>query len=104
MRSSANAEAVACQPDLCDDVWTKVFEYLPLDDRHSIRLSCRRFYDICNSQRFLKDEKIVFCGNVNSMSAISCFVGSRRKQWNLGFFQVDLMDDSGVRSFFEVNL
>jgi len=87
-------------PDLLDEMWVKVFEYLPVQDRSSIRLTCHRFYDISNCPSLLKSEQIVIPADFYVIPAISSLATSPRKVWNLKLKDVSLTDDSAVLSFF----
>lgn len=70
-------------PDLPDEMWAMVFTYLPLAERESIRLSCQRFYKICNCVRFQKNEQIVLHGKRYSRAAIRSLSRSQRRTWNI---------------------
>lgn len=61
--SSADSESGAELPNLPDEIWSKVFSYLPIDDRKNIRLSCHRLYRAASTFAAQKSEKMVFYGN-----------------------------------------
>lgn len=98
MTASADAEK---QLDLLDEVWAKVFEYLPVEDRTSVRLTCRRFYEIANCPGLQKSEQIILSADFYVDAALGLLATSRRKVWNLKFDGVNLRDDSAVLSFFQ---
>lgn len=81
--------------NLPDEVWGKVFSYLCLDDRKSIRLSCCRFYGISSNANFQKTEWMVFNGDLNADAALRYFSSCQgRNVWNLEMNLVHLTDDS----------
>lgn len=71
-------EAFSNRIDLLDDIWRQVFVSLSLEDRNSIRLTCNRFYRLCDDARILKKEVIVFYANVNIDSAIQVLSKTRK--------------------------
>lgn len=87
-------------PTLPEEVWYKVFNYLTLDDRKSVRLLCHRFYEACNRIHFQKNEEIIFYGNINTNAAIQSFSTSKRKVWNIKLYQVHL-EDTRILEFFQ---
>ena len=122
-------DAERWQPDLLDEIWAMVFDYLGLNYRKNVRLTCHRFYDIVNCPRLLKREQIVFrnlhatrveiiqpthrrdinncptpseiCTNFQLVATLRSLVTSRRKIWNLKFIDVNLTNEFVVRSFFQ---
>lgn len=86
--------------NLPDKVWDKLFTYLSLDDRKSIRLSCRPLYAICNNIRVQKYEEIVFHGNINTVAAIRSLSVSKRKMWNMRLYRV-YVEDTCILEFFQ---
>lgn len=97
--TSVMAYSAVTRLPLLDEIWSRIFEYLPVDDRKNVRLTCRRFYDIAKCASLLESEEHVFPGNV-TIAAIGSLADSSRKIWNLKFVQVNLTADSGFLSFF----
>lgn len=87
-------------PILPEEIWTKVFTYLPLEDRKRVRLTCRRFYEACNTFLIQKYELFVFRWNINAEVAIRSLSNIPRKLWNIKLKKVLLMDDS-ILTFFK---
>ena len=96
----SSTDAQIPQIILSDEIWLMVFDYLPLYDRKHIRLTCRRFYEICNCAHLLEFEELVFLGNFNTNAAIESLSTSQRKTWNIKLMLVRLMDDS-ILIFFQ---
>lgn len=92
--------SIVINANLPKENWYHIFTYLSLEDRKSIRLTCRRFYDICNDIYFHDKEEIVFHGNINTDCAFNSLADSRRKLWNIKMNSVHLVDDT-IFSFFE---
>lgn len=45
---------------LPDEILSMVFVHLLLEDRRSVRLTCRRFYEACNTLDILRIEELNF--------------------------------------------
>lgn len=87
-------------PNLPEEVLSKLFSYLPLEDRKNVRLSCRRFYEACNTILIQENENFLFCGNINTEAAILSLSHSESRLWNIQLYHVHLMNDS-IFPFFE---
>lgn len=85
--------------NLPKEYWYHIFTYFSLEDRKSIRLTCRSFYDICNDIYFHNKEEIVFHGNINTDYAFNSLADSRRKSWNITMNSVHLVDDAILTCF-----
>lgn len=78
--------------NLPDDIFGKVFAHLPVEDWKSIRLTCRRFYEVCHTADIEKNEQIAFYGNLNTKRAILSLCDHERKVWNIRLNGVKLRD------------
>ena len=89
-------------PHLPNEIWGKVFSYLPIEDHKSIRYSSHRFCRIFDSIDRKTIRQIVLYGNINTNAVIRsfscCHIG--RKVWHMELNMVHLLDDSTL-SFFE---
>ena len=93
----SSTAASANIPNLPTEMWLQVLQYLGPDDLESFRLTCRHFFAMYD--RFLHDGDIFFYGNVNTNAEIMSLANRERKEWNLEFVDVHLLDDS-ILSFF----
>ncbi|KAK7604790.1 hypothetical protein V9T40_005976 [Parthenolecanium corni] len=83
------------------EIWNKVFTFLPLDDRKSVRQSCHRFYEACNNIYLQKNEEIVFYGDINTnATTIHSLSSSKRKVWNVKLYKVRL-GETCILEFFQ---
>lgn len=73
---------------------------MPLDDRKSVRLTCSRFYDLCNDKYIQSKEVITFNGYINTVPAILSLSDVYRKSWTIKLSSVHVTDDS-ILSLFE---
>lgn len=87
-------------PNLPEEMWGKLLTYLSIQDRKNLRLSCRHFYEACNTSLIQRSEKFLFCGNINTEAALLSFSQSERNLWNIEMYRVHLMEDS-ILPFFE---
>ncbi|KAK7605304.1 hypothetical protein V9T40_007162 [Parthenolecanium corni] len=76
-------------PNLPVEVWEKIFSHLFLEDLKSVRLTCRLFYNACNSSAIQKNEEFIFYGNEETEN-IKSLMSVKRKVWNLRFYSADL--------------
>lgn len=81
-----------------DEILSSVFFHLLIEDRKSVRLTCRRFYEACNTFDILKTEEFNFYGNINSNRAILSLFNVKRKLLNIKINAVRL--DSSILPFF----
>lgn len=92
------AELVLLIPN---EVWSDVFLYLPTADRNSARLTCRRFYEACNTLHIHRKESIVFRGNINTVPAIQWYANLERRIWHIKLYNVHLTDYSILIPFLQ---
>ena len=77
-------------PVLPEDMWLKLLTYLSLDDRKSIRLTCRSFYQGCNSSLIQNQEEFLLCGNVGE-AALQSLSATDRQLWNIKLYRIHLV-------------
>lgn len=89
-------------PDLPDEIWLKIFTHLELEDRKTIRLTCRRFHEVCNCRFFQENEKII-CKPPGTAAkfetTIKKLLKIERKLWNIKLSRLCL--DEPTVAFFE---
>ncbi|KAK7604492.1 hypothetical protein V9T40_005678 [Parthenolecanium corni] len=83
-----------------DEVFVEIFRYLPLQDRKSIRLTCHRFYKLCDDPLIQAGEVFILHGNAITISALHCLSMSTRKIHNIKFDYVNLQIEA-IHAFFE---
>lgn len=102
MNASESDRSFSDVEKIPEEVWSMVFTYLTFEDRKSVRLTCRHFYDACNQVNFQKSETIAFYNDFIDVNAVlQCLADSKRKLWNIKLKMVPLVDPS-IASFFSI--
>lgn len=83
-----------------NEIFLHIFKNLPLEDRRSIRCTCRRFYELCNDFFIQTTEFFVLYGIPNPVSALDCLSRTSRRIPNIILSRMRL-DAEIVSPFFE---
>lgn len=75
-----------------DDIWCEIFTYLSIDDRASIRPTCRRFYELCDDIRLQRNEEILFHGDRYTELALDVLLSSQRQIQNIRLHSIHVTD------------
>lgn len=84
-----------------DEIFVEIFRYLSVQSRKNIRLTCHRFYKLCDDSLIQADEVIILYQNDIIVRALYCLSAGSRTIQNIEFDKVHLRIEA-ILFFFEL--